>query len=330
MKVIYGINKIKKYPKPVVALGVFDGVHRGHINILKGAVKKAKSIKGTSVVLTFWPHPQKEESLYSLEHRLRLIGELDIDVCIVINFNQRFASLSTVDFVKDILFKKIHAHNIFVGKNFRFGRNAEGNFKTLERLSKIYNFKLKLFKVIKINNNAVSSTYIRALIKKGNLIKAQKLLTRPVSILGTVIKGVSLGAKLGFPTANIDPHHEVIPLSGVYAVRVIFKNKRFYGACYIGSKPTFLTRYAIRDTRYAKDIEVYIFNFKKNIYGRYLEIQFIKKIRDEKKFYSSFGLVEQIKKDILTVQKMSSCALRASKDYPQKLKRKGDVFPPPI
>jgi len=298
MKVIYGVNKIRKFRKPVVALGVFDGVHRGHINILKGAVKKAGSIKGTSMVLTFWPHPQKEESLYSLEHRLRLISELGIDVCIVINFNQKFAKISAIDFIKNILFKKIHAHYIYVGKNFRFGKNAEGDFKTLVGLSKIYNFKIKVFGVIKIRNRPISSTYIRTLIKKGRLVLARKLLTRPVSILGTVIRGVSLARKLGFPTANINPHHEVIPPHGVYAVRIIFNGRKFNGICYIGCRPTFLSK--------SENVEVYIFNFNKNIYGKYLEIQFLREIREEKRFASASSLIEQIKKDILTSQRMFS------------------------
>ena len=284
-------------------MGVFDGVHRGHINILKGAVRKARVIKGTSMVLTFWPHPQREESLYSLEHRLRLISEIGIDVCVVINFNREFANVSASGFVKNILFKKIHARYIHVGKNFRFGKNAEGNFKTLDRLSKVYNFKVKIFEVIKIKNKPISSTYIRSLIKQGRLNTAEKLLTRPVSILGTVIKGISAGRKLGFPTANIDPHHEVIPPSGVYAVIAILKNKKFYGACYIGAKPTFLTRSVISYKQHAKNIEVYIFNFANDIYGKYLEIQFIKKIRNEEKFSSTSVLIEQIKKDILNVKK---------------------------
>jgi riboflavin kinase/FMN adenylyltransferase len=295
MNVIYGIDKIRRFRKPVVALGVFDGVHLGHRRILEGAVRRAHSIRGRSVVLTFWPHPQREGSLYSLEHRLRLIEEIGIDICIVINFNQQFADVSAADFVKNILFKKIRAHYIYVGKNFRFGKNAEGNLKTLIGLSEIYNFKVKVFEVIKIENRPVSSTYIRTLIKKGKLESAQKLLTRPVTILGTVIKGISLARKLGFPTANINPHHEVIPPLGVYAVRVIFNDKKFNGACYIGSKPTV----ANKDLR---NIEVYIFNFNKNIYGKNLEIRFIKKIRGQKKFDSLTNLAEQIKKDILTIQ----------------------------
>jgi len=305
MKVLYGINQIKKYPRPVVALGVFDGVHLGHRNILEAAKRKAHSIKGTSVVITFWPHPQKQESLYSIEHRLRLIAELGIDVCIVINFNRKFASLSAENFIKNILFNKIRANYIYVGRNFRFGKGAEGNSKTLEKLSKKYNFKLKVFNVIKINSKPISSTYIRNLIKQGELRLAQKLLTRPVSVLGTVIKGSSLGKRLGFPTANIDPHHEVIPPSGVYAVKVIFQEKKIYGACYIGPKPTIQSQNVRRSQgRKFKNIEVYIFNFNKNIYGKYLEIQFIKRIREERWFSSIPALVKQIKKDIKTLKNM--------------------------
>lgn len=300
MRVIYGLNQIKRFKKPVVAIGVFDGLHQGHREILKATVTKARRLKGTSIVLTFYPHPQKEKSLYSLEHRLRLITRLGIDVCIIIKFNKKFANISAVDFIKNILIKRINAHYVYVGKNFSFGRNAEGNFKTLEKLSKIFGFRLKVFKVVKTKNKTVSSTYIRDLIKKGQLAAAQKLLTRPVSILGTVIKGGSLAKKLGFPTANIDPHHEIIPPSGVYAVRVILNNKKLNAICNIGVRPTFKPS----DERH---IEVHIFNFQKNIYGKYLEIQFIKKIRAERKFASMQSLGRQIKKDIRITQEIFSC-----------------------
>ncbi len=292
MKVIYGLRQIKKFKKPVVALGVFDGVHRGHRKILRAIVTKALSINGTSIALTFWPHPQEEKSLYSLEHRLRLIGEQGVDVCIVMNFNRRFSGMPAFDFVKDILLKKIGANFIYIGENFRFGRNAEGNYSTLKELSSKFNFKLKVFEVIKIDHNEISSTYIRNLIRKGELAAAGELLSRPVSILGTVIKGNFLGRKIGFPTANINPHHEVIPPNGVYAVGVIFNARRFQGVCYIGTRPT------IKIQKAKTHIEVHIFNFKQNIYGKYLEIQFIKKIREEKKFDSPATLGKEIKKDI--------------------------------
>lgn len=307
MKVIYGLRQIKRFRKPVVALGVFDGVHRGHTRILRSAVKIAHRIKGTSIALTFKPHPQREDSLCSLEHRLRLIGELGIDICIVINFNRVFSRILAEDFIKGILVKKINAHYICVGKNFRFGRGAKGNFKLLERYACIYNFKLKAHDVIKINHLPISSTHIRKLIAKGDLKAAARLLSRPLSILGTVIKGVSLAKRLGFPTANINPHHEVLPPSGVWAVKVIFGNKKLYGLCYIGTKPTFKNLKSLtRLRRQEKYIEVYIFNFNRNIYGKYLEIRFIKKLRGERKFRSCTALVEQIQKDIVAAKKLFS------------------------
>jgi riboflavin kinase/FMN adenylyltransferase len=299
MKIIYSLKRIKKYRRPVVALGVFDGLHLAHRRILKEAVKLSRKIKGTSIAITFWPHPQKKKSLYSLEHRLRLIAEIGLDACIVIKFNQAFSKISAEDFIKDILVDKIGAKYICVGKNFRFGRNAKGDSALLRNFSRRYGFKLKLFGVIKINRQPISSTYIRGLINRGNLKTAQELLGRPVSVLGTVIKGGALGRRLGVPTANINPHHEIVPPSGVYAVRIIFNHRQLKGACYIGKKPTF-------KRKGARQIEVHIFNFHKNIYRRYLEIQFIRKIRNERKFSCCASLVARIKKDICLAKRVIS------------------------
>ncbi len=294
----------------MVALGVFDGVHLGHRHILKAAVEKARRIKGTSMVVTFWPDPHREESIYSLEHRLRLIGAVGIDVCVVIKFNQKFSRIPAEKFIKNILAERIDAKHIYVGRNFRFGREGKGDFKSLIKLSSLYYFKVKAFDIIKINHQPISSTYIRRLITSGKLKEAGRLLSRPVSVLGTVIKGASLATRLGFPTANIDPHHEVLPPSGVYAVLAIFHNKKFKGVCYIGTKPTFSRQDGIPlltgKHQRQKHVEVYIFNFKKNIYGKYLEIQFIKKIRNERKFNSPQYLVQQVKKDIAQTRKIFS------------------------
>lgn len=299
MKVVYGLKGIRKLRKPVVVLGVFDGVHRAHRRILESAVRQAHRIKGTSIVVTFWPHPRRVNSIYSLEHRLRLISQVGIDVCIVIRFNRVFSQIKAEDFIKNILVDKIGADYIYVGKNFRFGKGASGDYKSLNRLSDKYNFKLKVFNVLKINKQPISSTYIRALIMEGNLNLAWKLLTRPVSVLGTVIKGVSQGRQLGFPTANIDPHHEVLPPSGIYAVKIIFNHKTLRGVCYIGIKPTF-------ENQKSKRVEVHIFNFDKNIYGRYLEVQFIKKIREDEKFATISDLADQIKKDTIATHRIFS------------------------
>ncbi|MFA4854472.1 MAG: riboflavin biosynthesis protein RibF [Candidatus Omnitrophota bacterium] len=298
MNVIYGISNIKKLSKPVVALGVFDGVHRGHREIINYAVMQARKIKGTSVALTFWPHPQKEGSLYSLEHRLRLIAELGIGVCIVVSFNRSFAKISADDFIARILVKKIGVSFVCVGKNFRFGRFALGDYKKLVVGAKKYNFQLKALSVLKSRGEPISSTAIRKLIRKSKIKEAQDLLGRPVSVLGSVIRGSSLGSVLGVPTANIDPHHEVIPPAGIYAARIFLSGRRYGGVCYIGTRPTIYAK------NKAIHIEVHIFGFHRDIYGEFLEIQFVKLIRPDKKFSSLEGLAVQMKKDILSCRKI--------------------------
>ncbi|MBU4251418.1 MAG: riboflavin biosynthesis protein RibF [Candidatus Omnitrophica bacterium] len=298
MKIIYGVEKIGKLRRPVVALGVFDGLHLGHRNILQAVVKKARQIKGTSLVLTFFPHPQGKESLYSLEHRLRLIAELGLDVCIVVNFSRGFAKTSAVDFIAKILVEKIGANFVYVGRNFRFGNQARGDYRLLAKSAKKYKFGLKIFNVVKSAGVTVSSTAIRKLIKNSKIKEAERLLGRRVSILGTVERGSRLGRLLGFPTANIKPHHEVIPPAGIYAVGIVFSKKKYNGVCYIGKRPT------LHPENKAMRIEVHIFNFHKNIYGLVLEIQFIKLIRLDQKFASLKDLSAQIQKDIISCRKI--------------------------
>jgi len=294
MKVIYGISRIRRFRKPVVCLGVFDGVHLGHRQIINAAVKKSKEIKGTSIVITFWPHPQKENTLYSLRHRLRLIAELGVKVCVVIRFNSAFARITAKDFIKDFLIKRIGAHYIFVGRDFRFGFNAAGSAKMLKSFADAGFFKLVLFNVVKIGGRKISSTYIRRLIKTSKLNQARCMLSRPVSVFGRVIKGFGRSSRLGFPTANINPHQEVIPPSGVYACRVLLGKRKFYGACFISKK-----------NKPAR-LEVHIFDFHKDIYNQELEIQFIKKIREVRKLKSDEELIELIKKDINTCRRLFS------------------------
>jgi len=298
MKIIYGVRRLRKLCKPVVALGVFDGLHLGHRNILQATVRKAGQIKGTSLVLTFYPHPQGKESLYSLEHRLRLIAELGVDVCIVVNFTNSFAKISAQDFIAKILVEKIQTNFVYVGRNFRFGNKAFGDYRLLAVSAKKYKFGLKIFNVVKSAGLTVSSTAIRGLIKNCEIKKAQKLLGRRVSVLGTVIRGSRLGRLLGFPTANIKAHHEVIPPAGIYAVQIVFSKKKYNGVCYIGKRPTIHLKNKVMR------IEVHLFDFHKNIYGLVLEIQFIKLIRLDQKFASLKDLSTQIQKDIISCRKI--------------------------
>jgi len=294
MELITDLKNLKLSSKSVVAIGVFDGVHKAHRRIITSAIRLARQRKTKALVLTFWPHPQGQASLISLAHRLRLIEELKADICVVIRFDRRFAGMSAEDFVKNILVKRLNAGVVFIGENFRFARNAEGDVRLLEKLSRLYGFVVRPFKVFKTGRAVISSTLIRRLITSGKLKAAQRILMRPVSVLGTVIKGASLGGKLGFPTANIDPHHEVLPAAGIYAVKVVVDKHNYAGVCYIGRRPTF--------SRNKQSIEAHVFNFKKNIYGQDLEIQFLRKIRGEKKFAHPQALIKQIKKDIIKVK----------------------------
>jgi len=305
MIIIHGINKIRKFRKPVVAIGVFDGVHRGHVKILRSVAKKAASVGGTAMAMTFWPHPQDAGHLYSLKHRFRLIAECGIKVCVVVGFNKHFAATSAEDFIKRILVDKIHPAYVYVGGNFNFGRGGRGDCRMLEVLAAAYHFGVKVFDVLKVNGRPVSSTHIRALIRGGKLFAASSLLGRPVSVLGSVVRGRALGSKLGFPTANINPHHEIIPPSGVYAARVRIGAKIYLGVCNIGKKPTFGAQENYRSLQQSReDIEVNIFDFNRDIYGRYIEVLFIKKIRNEKKYGSIPQLAARIKRDVITARRL--------------------------
>jgi len=298
MKVIRGINNIKKkFKRPIVAVGVFDGVHLGHKKIIRRLVKKAKRVNGTSLVITFDPHPDKVlhpvkyvPLLISLKHRLRLFKELGVDRVLVLKFTKTFSGLRAGDFVKRVLVDKIGAKELLIGKGFVLGKGKSGGRRRLRRLASKYGFKISYIRMHRISNLPISSTRIRRLIIKGRLAQAANLLGRRVGVLGTVKPGAKLGRVLGYPTCNIDPHHEAIPPSGVYAVLARHKNKTYGGVLNIGRRPTFYKRSD-------PTIEVHIFNFRKSIYNQDLEIEFIKRIRNEKKFPSNAALINQIKLD---------------------------------
>ncbi len=283
---------MKKISYPTaVTIGIFDGVHKGHQVILKKVLKEAKRSRLKSVVITFNPHPvnvlkssAEIPLLMSLEHRVRLIKKMGVDYFFVERFTKSFSKLSPEDFIKNILIDKLNLKALVTGENFLFGFKEKGDVRLLKRLSKLYNFKLYSIPPLEIEGDYVSSTRIRKAIERGDLLLASKLLGRPVTILGTVVKGKRLGRKIGFPTANIDPHHEAIPPSGVYSVDIALDGKLYRGILNISTH---------------KIIEAHIFDFNKDIYGRDIEVIFKKKIRDEKKFKSLEALKKQIQSDIL-------------------------------
>jgi riboflavin kinase/FMN adenylyltransferase len=300
MKVIYGIHDLSIAPKSsVVTIGVFDGVHAGHARVIGKAVARARSAGLKSVVITFDPHPEKTlgrrsgaPSLISLDHRIKLIKAMSADYIVVLHFSKALAGLSAISFAKEVLLEKAGAREAYVGENFYFGKGAKAGPYELKKLGAALGIKVIVVPTLKIGGYRASSSLIRTLISSGRLDTAAKFLGRPVSALGTVTAGANLARELGYPTANLNPHHEVIPPSGVYAVLVKYAGRTLKGVLNIGLRPTF---YAPRDREPA--IEVHIFNFHKTIYGRDLEVFFIKKIRDEKKFSGKELLIERIKQD---------------------------------
>lgn len=305
MKVIDQLEKTQvRWRRPILAIGVFDGLHRGHQKLIQRIVRKAKAVGGTSLVMTFWPHPVhvlrpevRLPLLVSLPHRLKLIELLGVDVCIVVNFTKSFSHLSPEKFVEQFLVKRIRPEEVFVGYDFRFGQNREGSFELFRQLGKKFGFRVKQLPAVKSREGVISSSRIRELISLGQLTQASRLLSRPVSVMGTVCRGDRRGKSLGFPTANLNPGSEVIPPCGVYVVRVFVGKRKFYGMANVGWRPSFKTE------QHQINVEVHIFDFYKDIYHESILVEFLKKIRDEKIFNSRAQLIAQLKKDKATARR---------------------------
>ena len=282
---------------PVLAVGVFDGVHVGHQHLIRKMLKKARALRGTGVVMTFYPHPahvlQPQKILpllTSLSHRLKLMKSLGVAVCVVVKFTKQFSRLTPQQFIDQYVMKKIHPLEIFVGEDFHFGRNRAGDLLLLKEVGRKKEFRLNIVSHLEHGSQIVSSSRLRKLIMSGYLRQASQLLGRPFSILGRVVKGEGRGKKLGYPTANINVHDGIMPPCGVYAVQVILRHRRFQGMANIGRRPSFANNNPV-------NCEVHVLDFRGNLYGQEIEAQFLKKLRDEQTFPSSQDLMRQLQKD---------------------------------
>ena len=302
MKVISGAGKIKrKFRNAVLAIGVFDGLHRGHQMLIRKAIARAKAIHGDVLVMTFMPHPLMVlhpeihlSYIISLPHRLKLIEALGVSECIVVRFTKRFARLTPQKFVQRYL-ARFQPLEIFVGGDFRFGQDRSGDLDYFQEAGAEYGFRVNVVRAVKGRGKKIGSSMIRRLIPDGKLAQAARLLGRPVSVMGQVVKGAGRGKRLGFPTANISVEDLVIPPSGVYAVKIFVNGKVFPGMANIGRRPSFETRDRIT-------IEAHLFNFSGNLYRRQIIVEFVKKIREEKLFFSESELIVQLRKDQIKVR----------------------------
>jgi len=306
MKIFRGINSIHRANGSVATIGVFDGVHRGHRAVIKKVVERARALGTKSVVVTFDPHPSKvlrkgraAPSLISLEHRIRLIEELGVDILVILAFTDELARCSAEKFVKRILVNGLGVKEVYIGENFFFGRGARAGASRLRLIAGATSVTVKAVPFIRTGGKTASSSLVRKLIFSGRIGMAKRVLGRPVAILGTVVPGSGLARGLGYPTANINPHHEVIPPRGVYAVNIRYGGKSLGGVLNIGWKPTF---FSPRDRE--PTIEVHIFDFRRKIYGRVLEMLFVKKIRNEIRFKGREPLVRQIRRDVAAARRI--------------------------
>lgn len=288
-------NKIIK--NSIIAIGNFDGVHRGHQEIFKLGKKIAKKNKTKFGVVTFSPLPseffQKQKNNNRITRddiKIDLLKKNKVNFVFVCNFNKKFSNTSAEQFIKDTIVKKLNATYVLVGKNFRFGHKRKGNVSLLKKYGKIYNYKVLDLKLSKQNKIKISSTRIRSAIEQGNLELATKLLGRNWSIKEKVIPGRKVGRSLGFRTANIEIKNNINPKTGVYAVRALVNNKKYAGVANFGVAPTF--------SRNKMVLEINLFKKIPPFYGKTVEVFFIKRIRDEKKFKNRILLISQIKKDI--------------------------------
>lgn len=299
MKIYHSLEDFKPLSYGVVTSGTFDGVHLGHQKILHRLHEIAKRNNGESVVITFWPHPRmilkpndvSLKLLNTFEEKADLLRQQNIDHLIRIPFTKEFSQITSQDFVTKILVDNIGTKKLVIGYDHRFGKNREGSFDQLKLNGPTYGFDVEEIPPQDIDHVTVSSSKIRKALEDGDIDAATHFLGRPYSISGRVVKGDKLGRVLGFPTANIDldSHDKLIPVEGIYAVKVIYEKNEYGGMLYIGTRPT------VDGSK--RSIEVNIFQFEKEIYGESLQVSFIKLLRMDSKFQDLQSLKEQLHKD---------------------------------
>jgi len=299
MKVYRSVDEVPYREDSYLTIGTFDGIHLGHKKIIQTLVRRARQKKCRSVVVTFYPHPQtivrsREVPIALLtpvDEKIALLEELGPDVVLIIPFSQELAHLKPEVFVADILVSKVGVREFIIGYNHAFGHGRKGSEKLLKKLGDQFDFSVDVIPPVKIDNEPVSSTRIRRYILDGNIHRANLLLGRNYTVGGTVKKGKNIGKKFGFPTANIDVigGNKLVPKDGVYAVIVYFEGRTFRGMANIGYKPT------VDGSSW--NVEIHIHDFSADLYNEKLKVEFIDRIRDEKRFNSIEALISQIEKD---------------------------------
>jgi riboflavin kinase/FMN adenylyltransferase len=295
MELIRGLHNLKSLSGCVLTIGNFDGVHVGHQEILKKLVKKAKELGLPSLVISFSVTPETffgrpKARINNFRDKHLLLESLGVDKHLLIRFNKSFSELRAAEFVNKVLVEKTGVRYCFVGDDFRFGKDREGGFSMLKKMSLEHNFALQKINGVLIGGLRVSSSEIRKMLTKGDFKSAETFLGRPFSISGKVSHGAQIGRTIGFPTANIGIKRRLSPVLGVYSVHIEHSSKTYTGVCNVGKRPT------LGGTKTL--LEVFVFDFDQEIYGENVNVIFRQKCRNEIKFGSFDELKKQIEKDV--------------------------------
>lgn len=298
MKIYTNLSDYDSGNKAFVTIGTFDGVHIGHQKVLSNLISGAKKYNASSVLLTFFPHPrmvlQKNthiKLINTIDERIKLLGKTGLETLVIHEFTEDFAEKTALYFVKNMLVDSLKISNLIIGYDHRFGKNREGDFEQLTAYGKTFGFEVTKISQQEIDHIAISSTKIRKAIELGNIEEANRYLGYYFMLTGDVVKGKNLGEKIGFPTANlaIKETYKLLPKTGSYVVKAELENETVYGMMNIGYNPTVKGK--------KQTIEIHFFNFNKDLYGKNIQIDVLKFLRDEQKFDSVEDLKNQLEKD---------------------------------
>jgi riboflavin kinase / FMN adenylyltransferase len=293
-----------RWQHPVLALGNFDGLHRGHVKIIERVRRVAGERGATALVMTFDPHPPRvvrpdkaPPLLMTKAQRIQALERAGVDGVAVVRFTPDLSRWDPETFVRSVLVEWLHVSEVWVGANFLFGHDRAGNFSSLRALGSRYGFRAEKIDPVRYKDFVVSSTRIRRLISEGRVDEAGALLGHPYTIEGTVVQGDQRGRQLGFPTANIATVNELIPPHGVYATTVRLDGVIYPAITNVGVRPTF-------DGPDAVVIEAHLLDFDRDLYGRSLGLGFVQRVRDERRFESVDLLRAQIDADVQKVRSL--------------------------
>ena len=303
MRLFHGTENAAIARPTVLTLGVFDGLHLGHQLIMKTVVERAHAAGGVPTVITFEPHPRAvlhPESapplLQTFDQKIEALGVMGIEQTIVIHFDRAFSQINAEDFLRKTVVNRLQAKEVYLGRGFFFGHNRAGNIDLLRRVSKELGFCADEVPEVRLRGKRIGSTRIREALLQGRVNLARRMLGRPYGVEGPVVGGDERGAKLGFPTANLQPHNRVIPRRGVYVTATLIAGRWRLSVTNIGTRPTF-------GEQSESSVETHVLGWSGNLYADVVRVRFLHRLREERKFGSIDELSAQIKRDVARAQR---------------------------